>query len=107
MFGAMCALYSLLAYHLLAVAVMSGLQGLTSLQIAERLGLQHTAGFRGVTDWLDVLVSLDNLTRSGEASPLGCDGLAQQLEQQQQHNTPQPQPVTVIVDVTVCVLLVE
>jgi hypothetical protein len=36
------------------------------LQIAERLGLQRTAGFRGVTDWLDVLVSLDNLVRSGE-----------------------------------------
>jgi hypothetical protein len=61
-----CALFSSLADALLDVAFIPDLQGLTSLQIAERLGLQRAAGFRGVTDWLDVLVSLDNLIRSGE-----------------------------------------
>jgi hypothetical protein len=46
----------------------AGLPGLTAQQVASRLGLQASPGFRGVTDWLDVLVSLDNLLRSGEAA---------------------------------------
>ncbi|WIA41050.1 hypothetical protein OEZ86_004686 [Tetradesmus obliquus] len=43
-----------------------GLPGLSSQQVAQRLGLQTAPGFRGVSDWLDVLVSLDNLLRSGK-----------------------------------------
>ncbi|KAF6250908.1 O-methyltransferase-domain-containing protein [Scenedesmus sp. NREL 46B-D3] len=48
-----------------------GLPGLSSQQVAQRLGLQRSAGFRGVTDWLDVLASLHNLRRGGS----GADAL--------------------------------
>lgn len=49
----------------LSLLCPAGLAGLTSQQIAARLGLKCDPGFRGVTDWLDLLVSLSNLDRTG------------------------------------------
>eukprot|EP00775_Hariotina_reticulata_P009279 gene9279-9444_t len=42
-----------------------GLAGLNSQQIADRLGLMAEPGFRGVTDWLDLLTSISTLERTG------------------------------------------
>eukprot|EP00878_Enallax_costatus_P027256 GHUV01029321.1.p1 GENE.GHUV01029321.1~~GHUV01029321.1.p1 ORF type:complete len:168 (+),score=30.23 GHUV01029321.1:173-676(+) len=42
-----------------------GVDGLTARDIATRLGLRADAGFRGVTDWLDLLVSIGLLNRTG------------------------------------------
>lgn len=42
--------------------------GLTATEIAQQLLLNTQPGFRGVKDWLDVLVTLDTLQRAGKRS---------------------------------------
>jgi hypothetical protein len=44
--------------------------GLTAAEISQRLQLNTQTGFRGVRDWLDVLVTLDTLQRAGKCSKL-------------------------------------
>eukprot|EP00878_Enallax_costatus_P024191 GHUV01025794.1.p1 GENE.GHUV01025794.1~~GHUV01025794.1.p1 ORF type:complete len:175 (+),score=21.89 GHUV01025794.1:352-876(+) len=46
-----------------------GVEGLTAADVAARLGLKADASFRGVTDWLDLLVSLGLLDRKGGSNP--------------------------------------
>lgn len=48
--------------------VPAGRAGLTAAEITQQLGLNTQPGFRGVTDWLDVLVTLETLQRSGKCT---------------------------------------
>lgn len=43
----------------------AGKPGLTAAEIAQVLQLNTQPGFRGVLDWLDVLVTLGTLQRAG------------------------------------------
>lgn len=64
--GLVCVCTTVLGDRPDAAAPKSGKpSGLTADEIAAELKLKTTPGFRGVTDWLDVLVSLDTLQRTG------------------------------------------
>ncbi len=42
--------------------------GMTWPEIAKALSLKNHPSFRGVQDWLDLLVSIDTLTREGNGA---------------------------------------